>query len=166
MEKAWQTYEKVARTLLDRFASDFKLDKVEGKQKVQGKRSGTKWEIDAKGVRNGGQDFVIIECRRYKTSKQSQERLAGLAYRIIDTGAQGGIVVSQLGLQEGARLIAAAENVVDVYLDPNSTIHEYFMMSADQVYAGDVVSLDMSDSLRIIELDKQGNVVRTLLSDK
>lgn len=154
MEKDWRNYEQVARTLLDRFASHFGLDSVEGKQKVPGKRSGTEWEIDAKGICSGGQDFVIVECRRHTTSKQSQERIAGLAYRIIDTGAQGGIVVSQLGLQEGAQLIAAAENVVDVYLDPNSTVHEYFLISADNVFAGDTLRLDIKDSLTITELDK------------
>ena len=133
---------------------------------MTGLRSGTSWEIDAKGICNGGNEFVIIECRRYTTSKQSQEKMGGLAYRIIDTGAQGGIVVSQLGLQEGARLVAAAENIVDIHLAPNSTIHEYFMASADKVCAGDVVLMDIKDSLTIIELDEQGNPIRTLFTDK
>jgi hypothetical protein len=62
MEKAWQTYEKLARTLLDRFASDFELDKVEGKQKVQGKRSGTKWEIDAKGSATGERTSSLLNA--------------------------------------------------------------------------------------------------------
>jgi hypothetical protein len=40
-----------------------------------------------------------------------------LAYRIIDTGADGGILVSPLGLQEGAERVAAAENIISVRLN-------------------------------------------------
>ena len=46
--KAWRTYEEVADHLLNRFANEFGLKFVEGKQKIQG--SATTWEIDAKGV--------------------------------------------------------------------------------------------------------------------
>lgn len=98
--KAWRTYEEVAAYLLNRFAKEFGLKFVEGKQKVEGRRSGTSWTIDAKAVA-GDAGFFIVECRRYTTSKQNQEKSGGLAYRIIDTGASGGIIVSPFGLQEG-----------------------------------------------------------------
>ncbi|WP_411153065.1 restriction endonuclease [Streptomyces sp. A30] len=84
-------------------------------KKVIGKRSGTEWEIDGKGVKVGDEGFVIIECRRYTTSKQKQEQVAGLAYRIIDTEADGAIIVSPLGLQEGAAKVAEAENIRTVH---------------------------------------------------
>src|SRR5882724_6794049 len=41
--KPWQSYEGVARYLLDQFAAEFGLDRVEGKQNVLGKESGTSW---------------------------------------------------------------------------------------------------------------------------
>lgn len=44
----------------------------------------TDWEIDAKGVKIGGEGFVIIECRRNTTRKQSQGKVGELAFRIID----------------------------------------------------------------------------------
>ena len=62
------------------------LKSVEGKQKIQGRRTGTTWEIDAKGVAEGSEGFFLVECRRYTTSKQSQEKTGALAYRIIDAG--------------------------------------------------------------------------------
>ena len=95
-EKAWRTYEEVAAELLDRNAEKFGLQRVEGKQHVRGNRSGTKWEIDAKGVKLGDEGFVIVECKRHTISKPNQELLGGLAYRIVDTGASGGIIVSPL----------------------------------------------------------------------
>ena len=125
MPKKWESYEEVAAYLLNEFAEEFGLGRVEGKQFVEGQRSGTQWEIDAKGVREGNQAFVIVECRRYTTSKQSQGKVGELAYRIIDTGADGSILVSPLGLQEGATKIAAAENIISVHLNENSTRHEY-----------------------------------------
>jgi hypothetical protein len=102
--------------LLNEFATEFGLERVEGKQGIVGQRSGTTWEIEAKGLREGDSGFVIVECRRYTNSKQNQEKVGGLAYRIIDTGAVGGIIVSPLGLQEGAERVAAAENIVRVQL--------------------------------------------------
>jgi hypothetical protein len=43
----WERYQAVAAELLNRFADRFGLDRVEGKQKIQGDNS--TWEIDARG---------------------------------------------------------------------------------------------------------------------
>jgi hypothetical protein len=37
------------------------LERVEGKQKLVGNRSGTQWEVEGKGVKLGDEGFVIIE---------------------------------------------------------------------------------------------------------
>ncbi len=134
--KAWKSYEEVATYLLNKFAAEFGLARVEGKQKITGKESGTQWEIDAKGVGECDEIFFIVECRRYTKSRQNQEKLGGLAYRIIDTGARGGILVSPLGLQEGAIRIAQAENVYSVILDENSTRTEFMLKFLDKIRAG------------------------------
>jgi hypothetical protein len=134
--KAWENYEDVAVYILDQIASELGLERVEGKQDVYGSRTLTKWEIDGKGVRVGGEGFVIIECRRYTTSKQNQERVAGLAYRIVDTGASGGILVSPLGFQEGAKKVAAAEGIQEVLMDENSTRTDYVLTFLNHIFAG------------------------------
>ena len=85
--KDWERYEQTAQFLLNEFAEHFELGSVEGKQIVPGV-SGTKWEIDAKGVKINGAGFLIVECRQW-TSKLSQQDVGSLAYRISDTGAQG-----------------------------------------------------------------------------
>jgi len=108
-QKTWESYEQVAVFLLDRMAEKFDLRLVEGKHKVEGHRSGTIYEIDGKGVAANGGGFIILECRRYTASRLKQEHVAALVYRILDTGAKGGIIVSPLGLQEGARKIAEAK---------------------------------------------------------
>src|SRR5271157_2418146 len=102
-DKQWRSYEQISAYLLDKLSKEFGLTRVEGKQKLVG-RSGTEWEIDAKGIRDDDGGIVIIECRRYTTSKQNQEKIAGFAWKITDTNAQSGIIVSQLGLQRGAKL--------------------------------------------------------------
>src|SRR5690242_17015231 len=114
-DKTWQSYEEVAAYLLGRFANEFGLGRVEGKQLVPG-ASGTNWEIDAKGYGQDGTSFVIVECKRYTTSRVSQEILAGLAFRIQDTGASGGIVVTPIGYQEGAKKVAAHVGIKTVQL--------------------------------------------------
>jgi hypothetical protein len=123
--KEWMTYEEVAKHLLNQFKSEFGLQAVEGKQHLVGIETGTEWEVDAKGVADKESAFVIIEARRYTTSKQNQEKIAGLAYRIQDTGAKGGIIVSPLGLQEGASKVAKANNIVSVKISANSTPEQF-----------------------------------------
>src|SRR5438067_1665602 len=41
----WESYEQVGTYLLDQFAAQFGLHRVEAKQEVPGQRSGTSWEI-------------------------------------------------------------------------------------------------------------------------
>src|ERR1700719_717557 len=65
----WNTYEELATFLLGQFVNEFGLERVEGKQHIGGVRSGTVWEIDAKGICEDGTGFVIVEYRRYTTSK-------------------------------------------------------------------------------------------------
>ncbi len=155
MSKKFETYEQVSQYLLDRFAADLGLDKVEGKQEIKGQQSGTTWEIDAKGIRIGNDGFVIVECRRYTTSSLKQEHLAAIAYRITDTGAKGGIVVSPLALQEGAKKIAEAEGIVEVKLNPDATKHEYVLKFLNKVMIGvrDVLSIQQSIAVRIERKD-------------
>ena len=72
-------YEEVAQILLDRLAEDFGLRSVEGKQDMPGNLTGTSWEIDAKGILEGPDAVLIVECRRYTTSKLAQEDVAAIA---------------------------------------------------------------------------------------
>ncbi len=135
--KKWESYEQVATYLLNQCSKEFGLTRVEGKQLIKGLRTGTNWNIDAKGIKEKENEaFVIIECRRYITTKQNQEHLGGLAYRIIDTGASGGIIVSPIGNQKGAKKIASAENIIEVQLDPHSTPDDFVMKFFDKLKIG------------------------------
>jgi Restriction endonuclease len=58
---------------MNKIAALLGLKSVEGKQSIYGSRTGTDWEIDGKGVKVGGESFVIIECRCYSKQKQKQE---------------------------------------------------------------------------------------------
>jgi hypothetical protein len=149
MAKKWERYERVTAYLLDQFKEHFGLDSVEGKQAVSGSLSGTSWEIDAKGIRGGDEGFIIIECRRHTTSKQKQENLAALAYRILDTGAKGAIIVSPLGPQAGAQKIAEATNIISVRLAPESTIADFLMGFLNQVMLGVSDRITTSEDVRL-----------------
>jgi hypothetical protein len=132
----WRTYEQVSSYLLNNLRQEFGLAKVDGKQKLIGLETGTEWEVDAKGILNDGEGIVIVECRRYNSSKQSQEKLAGLAYRIKDTGAKGGIIVSKLGLQKGAKKVAEANNILSVIIDANSTPQNFAVEFLNKLFLG------------------------------
>lgn len=149
METTWKSYEEVAAYLLDQNAHEFGLKRVEGKQTIHGRRSGTSWKIDAKGIREGNEGFVIIECKRYTTSKLNQEKLGGLAWRIKDTGTDGGIIVSPLGIQKGAAKIATSENILNVQLDANSTPTVFAMKFLNKLMIGIEERVRLGDSASI-----------------
>jgi hypothetical protein len=132
----WKSYEEVATYLLNQFADEFGLSHVEPSHIVEGQRSKTRWKIDAKGFLLGGEGFLIVECRHYTTSRQNQEKIGALAYRILDAGANGGIIVSPLGLQSGAEKIALAENILNIELDEDSTPHEFGMRFLNKLFIG------------------------------
>ena len=71
-----------------------------------------------------------------------KEQVAGLAYRIQDTGADGAILVSPLGVQKGAALVAARENIHIVQLDGESSTADYLMKFLEKTMIG--ASLEMN----------------------
>lgn len=156
--KAWQSYEEVAVYLLNQFVRKFGLDEFQSGQTIEGKRSGTKWKIDGKGVNGQEGIFIIVECRRYMRSRQTQEEIGGLAYRIMDTGASGGILVSPLGLQDGAAKVAGAENIHSVLLDENSTRTEYILAFLNELRVSRElkVKVDISVAVHLTGEDVEG----------
>lgn len=147
MTKKWENYEDIAIFLLNKFAGEFGLDKVEKNKKIEGLRSGTEWAIDAKGIKEGNEGFIIIECRRYTTSRQNQEKIGALAYRIMDTGAEGGIIISPLGIQEGAAKVASAEKIQSVQLHEESTAKKYLLSFLDRIMTGITDAAEAKDSV-------------------
>jgi hypothetical protein len=145
--KTWQSYEEVSRYLLNEFAEQFNLGRVEGKQIIPGKS--TPWEIDAKGVKDNEEAFVIIECRRYTTSRLKQEDVAAIAYKIQDCNADGGIIVSPLELQAGAKAVAKSSNIVHVILSPDSTTTDYLLQFLNKIFVGISDSLSLHDSVKV-----------------
>jgi hypothetical protein len=133
--KEWRAYEKVAVEIFDRLGEELGLSAVEGKQSIPG-LSGTEWELDAKGITQGSEAFVIVECRRHTTSKIKQEAVAALAFRIQDTGAAGGFMVSPLGLQEGAQKVAASANIHSVILNAGATPQQFALLFLGNLFVG------------------------------
>ena len=67
----WQSYEEVSTYLLNQIAHKFGLSHFEGKQKIGGKRSGTEWEIDAKGVKGQAKFSTEHKGVSYRFSSDS-----------------------------------------------------------------------------------------------
>lgn len=120
----WKRYEDAARQVLGEIGQVAGIELVEGLQTLEGK-SGAKWAIDGKAVRDGGKDFWVVEVRRHTTRGVEQEAVAAIAFRIEDLGASGGIVVSPLDLQSGAAVVAKATNIVHFKLSEDSTPTDY-----------------------------------------
>ncbi len=157
-EKYWKNYEEISQYFLNKYASQFGMSRFVGKQKVKGVSSGTEWEIDAKGIKDNSDIFIIVECRMHTKSKLKQEELGGFAYRISDTGSQGGITVSPLGLQEGAKKIANAENIITVILSEDSTPDDFKIQFLDKIFIGLYDRIKISDSGKAITHRADGSI--------
>lgn len=134
--RAWQNYEEVAAYLFSEIADEFGLGCVEGKQLRVGRRTGANWEIDMIGFRSESDSIVLIECKQFSRRRVSQGIVADLAYRITDTGAEGGIIVSPLGLQKGASHVANAEKIISVQLNFGASITQYILRFLNKIKVG------------------------------
>jgi hypothetical protein len=151
MTPLWLIYEEAARSVLQQIGSALGISAVEGKQFLAG-TSGTTWEIDAKALQEGGQNFLVVEVRRFTTSSLKQEDIAALAFRLGDVGASGGIVVSPLPLQRGAELVAKSAGIEHVRLSPNSSPTEYLAEYMGRRFIGvsAVESISLTDSAEAV----------------
>ncbi|MDY4283096.1 MULTISPECIES: hypothetical protein [Xanthomonas] len=136
----WETYEQVAREIISDLRRELGIDVVEGRQALQGE-SGATWEIDGKATSGSSDGFFVAEARRHTTSGQKQEHLAALAYRIQDLGGSGGIIVSPLPLQRGAKLIVAHENIAEMRLTADSTTENYIAQLSERTFLHATVQL-------------------------
>lgn len=157
-DQTWKTYEEVATYLLNQFATQFGVGRFDGKQLVAGE-SGTQWEIDAKGFTENGSHFIVVECKRYTRRGVPQDIVAALAWRLRETGASGGILVSPIGFQSGARLVAEKAGIIEVKLTPNSTTTDYVLSFLNRVCAGVSDGFALSDHLSAVAKDADGNIV-------
>ncbi|NLE05784.1 MAG: restriction endonuclease [Crenarchaeota archaeon] len=168
MDAKWELYEETAVKILNDLKSHFNLDQVNGKQKIKGNL--TTWEVDAKGICQNGEGIIIVECKRYKKKGINQDILAGLAFKIKDIGANGGIVVSPIGFQTGAAKIAAAENIIEVKLDPDCTTTDYICKFLDKVFIGAGVimnqSLGLTVTAEVVRICRKCNERFSVLSDE
>lgn len=148
----WETYEDAARAVVRDLVSELGLDSVEEKQIIHGRGSGTNWEIDGKGVRGDG--YFVIEARRKTSSRVKQEEMAALAYRVVDVGADGGILVSPLPLQEGAEKVARAGDIEHIRLAPGATPQDYVARFLDRIVVRKTEGLSVSHSIQSVTLKK------------
>lgn len=150
-DKRWQTYEEVAVYLLNTLSSHFGVGRFEGKQIVPGS-TGTAWELDGKGCSDGGTRTIVVECKRHIDRGINQSTVAALAFTIRDVGGDMGILVSPLGLQEGAKIVANHENIIEVVLDQNSTTTDYVLSFLNQINVGWLEAVLIRDSIVLEEV--------------
>jgi hypothetical protein len=157
-DPTWKSYEQIAIMVLNQCANEFGLSRIDGKQDVAGK-SGTQWEVDARGWAKGDTAHFLVECKKHENAAISQAITASLAYQIHDTDAKGGFLVSPNGLQSGAKLVAAANNIHEIKLDAKSSTAAYFgeWLGTLRVGFNEEVNLQVSEHLLIKVIDQNGN---------
>ena len=156
-DKEWASYEEVAVFLLNQFAERFGLGTVEGHTLIPA--AGTTWNMDGIGYSQDGADFVIVECKRKTTRRVDQETVAGVAYRILKTGASGGIIVTPIGFQSGAMKVADFEGITRVTLNHDCTTTEYVLKFLSEIHVGLSDTVTLTESLAIEIRKADGTVI-------
>ena len=103
--------------------------------------------------------IILIECKQRIKTALSQETLAGFAYRIRDTNANQGIIVTTIGLQEGAKRIVNASKIAAIKLDYNSTSEDYIAQIANKIFVKKTEKIGLIVSGMVEKFDKNGNLV-------
>jgi hypothetical protein len=140
----WRTYEEVAQQILDEQREFFGLSRVEGKQNLPA-ANGTTYEIDIVGYQQGSNRLVIFECRDYK-NRLTQEAVGGFAYRIQVTGAGGGYLVTPIGLQSGAQLVADYEKIGVITIPRGATTEKYVLRFMHDILVKVTDHIDFQDA--------------------
>jgi hypothetical protein len=76
------------------------------------------------------------------------------------------IIVSPLGLQEGAEKVSTAENIHNVTLDENSTTENYILKFLNEIHVGITDRITLTDSVSIKLFDADGNLIQQHDSDE
>jgi hypothetical protein len=126
-------YEEVSRQILHEQREYFDLERVEGKQDVPA-LNGTSYEIDAVAYRKGDEMLVLFECRD-RNKRLDQEAVNGFAYRILRTQAATGYIVTPIGLQAGAKLVADYEKIDQIIIPRGATPENYVVRFLNHVLA-------------------------------
>ena len=129
----WERYEHTARLVLERVKEHFGLSAIEGPQTVHGRY--TNWKVDAKGIEKDSNGIILVECR-LRGRRQTQEDVAGLALRIIETEAKGAILVTPVPLQRGASALATGRLIRHIILDRNSTPTDFALRFLKHLFLG------------------------------
>lgn len=156
----WMKYEEVVRLLLHQYRDAFGLDRVGPKQKVPGD-SGTEWEIDVVAYGKDDGKLILFECRRYK-SKIKQEAVGGFAFRIDDTQAAKGYIVTPLGLQKGAEIVAQYKQIGCIRIPRDATAKNHIVQFLDKVFIGVTDRITFTEKVRVEKWDSEGNLVEVI----
>lgn len=158
-KKKWETYEDATRGFLEDIGGHLGLTRVEGKQKLAGHHSGRRPEVEAV-VYTDDRKRLLVECKRKGKRRVEAGDMEAFAYRILDTESAGGIIVTTIGLQEGAKLVAQAEKITTVILDPTSTDEEYIARIANQLFWKQGDAVELKDAAQVELRNSAGKVIQ------
>lgn len=159
----WKNFEDVFRAILAMHMNFFELEKVEPTSKpVPGHaRKFKPWAIDVVGYRKGTKRLVLFEVKR-RGRNVEPEQAAGFAYRILDTEAEAGYIVTTMGrdLSSGAKEIADYEKIGHIQVEKDSTPDDYTMKIADNMFVGVTDTVKVSEHIEAIVERRDGSTER------
>jgi hypothetical protein len=97
----------------------------------------------------GGGVFSVNNQGRMTQSLLSTVASTDFDWAFTHTGARGALIVTPLGLQEGANKVGQAANVVSVTLNADCTPTEFVMAFLDKVFLGVSDTCVVSDHVKV-----------------
>ena len=139
MSSESKRYEQVTRSILESLRAHLGTSDVRGEVSYKGK-SGARWKIDASSYRRNDGGLVLVECRLKTTRSVEQGEMAEFAFKIQDIGPSEGLMVTSIGYQKGAKIVAESERIGQATLNPDATDSEYILEIAERLFRGLLIS--------------------------
>lgn len=146
MSKESDEYERVAQVILNNLRDRLGFERVVGTTKPVGKRSGKKIQIDCTAYGLDGSK-TLIECRKHSRPIDVNQMRAFYYVVYRDIEADGGIIVSPVGFQEGAEAVAHAEKIDMFLLNADATEGTYTLQVGNQIFGSRSVPVTVSLTL-------------------
>jgi hypothetical protein len=141
-------YEDITRKIISENREFFGLNRVEPGPTSVPAIHGGKYKIEVLAYRKGDERLILFECRD-REDRLDQEETGGFAYRIQVTGAAKGYLVTPVGLQSGARIVADYEKIGQITIPRGATAGNYLARFLDQILLKSTENLGLGDSVQV-----------------
>ncbi|MCI0453627.1 MAG: hypothetical protein L0Y68_01375 [Candidatus Dadabacteria bacterium] len=153
-QEIWRTYEDASKQLL-KYIKDQLLfnDTIDNMEARESWKAGL--EVDIVAFRAGIEGLISASCNLWKHPPAHGGSLTKFYYSIKYSNESDDIIVSVIGLQEVAGIMAKAEKITEIKIDFSSSNENFIARMLSHVFAKVKGRIAVRNNLRIVHPDNR-----------